>query len=164
MDEIFVINSGPLITFARMDALHVVEQMPHSFLVPEEVKAELMSGPKDLLSGRLPTFIEVRALSSPHNPQLFDNLDSGEAAVIQLALENRLATVCLDERKARRVAAQHGLRSLGSLGLLGRAKTLGSITAIKPFVEKALDTGVHYDLKLIEDFLLRFGENWSDIG
>lgn len=162
MDEIFVINSGPLIAFARMDALQIAEQLPYSFVIPDEVNEELISGPKDLLStGQLPSFIEVQVLSSPRNPQLFDNLDSGEAAVIQLALERGLPTVCLDERKARRVAAQNGLKALGSLGLLGRAKNLGIIGEINPFITKALESGVYYNPQLIEDFLARFDEQFS---
>ncbi len=161
MGEIFAINPGPLISFARMDALFILDQLPFSFVIPDEVKQELTSGPQDPLSIGIPTYINVNSLSTPHRSDLFDNLDSGEAAVIQLALESGISTACLDERKARRIATRFGLRALGSLGLLGRAKTLGIITTIAPLVRKALQNGVHYDQKLVEDFLLNFGEDWT---
>jgi predicted nucleic acid-binding protein len=48
-------------------------------------------------------------------------LGAGEAAVIQLALEQGIAVVAIDERKGRRAALSVGLRVTGSLGLLGRA-------------------------------------------
>jgi len=72
----------------------------------------------------VPTWVEVRELVSPIDPNLFDRLDSGEAAVIQLALEIDVNTVCLDEIKGRRIAKESGLSVTGSLGILGKAKKL----------------------------------------
>jgi predicted nucleic acid-binding protein len=161
MAEKIVINSGPLITFARMDALQILDRLPFDFLTPKEVRDELSSGPKDLLSASFPTFVTEMRLTTGYEIDLFDNLDPGEAAVIQLAIEQDIKTVCLDERKGRRVAAQYGLRSFGSLGLLGRAKKLGIIEVINPFVRKALESGVYYDAKLVNDFLERFDEKMS---
>ena len=86
------------------------------------------------------------------------SLDVGEAAVIQLALEQNIETVCIDERKGRRAALAVGLKVVGSLGLLGKAKTLGLIKDIKPYIEKAKSYGIFYDEKLIENFLKSLGE------
>jgi uncharacterized protein len=161
MVEIIVINSGPLISFARMDAFQVISQLPFKFVTPREVHTEILSGTNDRLATSFPSTVEVLELASTHNTNLFENLDSGEAAVIQLALENSVTIVCLDERKARRIAVQNGLMPLGTLGLLGRAKTLGIIGEINPFIAKALEAGVYYDLKLVKGFLERFDEQWS---
>ncbi len=158
MAERIVINSGPLITFARMDALQILDQLPFDFLTPKEVRDELSVSTKDLLAGSFPVFVTETLLTGDYIESLFDNLDPGEAAVIQLAIELDIKTVCIDERKGRRIAAQNGLRSFGSLGLLGRAKKLGIIEEINPFVQKALVSGVYYDAKLVNDFLDRFGE------
>ncbi len=162
MAEKIVLNSGPLITFARIDALKIIAQLPFEFVTPKEVHDELRSGPRDLLASSFPAFITVMKLSSPYSEQYFDSLDIGEAAVIQLAVEEGIKTVCLDERKGRRVAAQNGLRTFGSLGLLGRAKKLGIIDEINPFIGKALRSGVYYDAKLIDYFLESFDEKMPD--
>ncbi len=158
MAERIVINSGPLITLARMDALWLIEKLPYEFLVPNEVHDELASGSSDLLSLSFPARIQVVGLLNPRNETLFGNLDSGEAAVIQLALERAISTVCLDERKGRSLAAKEGLTLLGSLGLLGRAKTLGFIDLMRPLVRRAQLKGVFYDAKLVDDFLATFEE------
>lgn len=158
MVERIVIDSGPLITLARMDVLSVLDELPYEFFVPNEVYAELASGPPDLLSLSFPSAVKVLEIGSPRNERLFENLDSGEAAVIQLALEQGITTVCLDERKGRLLAAREGLTLLGSLGLLGRAKTLGSIGQIRPLIRKAQLAGVFYDATLVNDFLKNFNE------
>jgi len=61
------------------------------------------------------------ALSAPPAPLATHALDAGEAAVIQLALERGIATVCIDEWRGRRAARACGLAVTGSLGLLVRA-------------------------------------------
>jgi predicted nucleic acid-binding protein len=53
---------------------------------------------------------------------LLNSLDSGEAAMIQLALNENIQTVCLDEIVGRRMARLHGLTVTGSIGVLLRAR------------------------------------------
>lgn len=85
-------------------------------------------------------------------------MDTGEAAVIQLALEQNIPLVCIDELKGRRAALAVGLNIVGSLGLIGKAKNLGLIPAARPFIEKAKTSGIYYDDQLIETFLKSLGE------
>ena len=160
MAERIVINSGPLISLSRMRALHILEQLPFGFFTPSEVKAELTAGPADILSTGFPSSVITAQLKTKRSEQLFGNLDSGEAAVIQLALEMQIERVCIDELKGRKEAVRQGLRPIGSLGLLGRAKSLGIIVEIKPFIMKAILAGIYYDEVLIADFLPNFGESW----
>ena len=44
MAERIVINTGPLITLARMEALDVPGQLGYEFICPQEVQAELETG------------------------------------------------------------------------------------------------------------------------
>ncbi|HEX7181152.1 MAG TPA: DUF3368 domain-containing protein [Thermoanaerobaculia bacterium] len=80
-------------------------------------------------------------------------LDEGEAAVIQLALELQVPTVVIDEWKGRRAALAAGLEVTGTLGLLGRAKLLGLIPALKPLIEKASQEGIRYHPDLVRAVL-----------
>lgn len=85
-------------------------------------------------------------------------LDSGEAAVIELALELGVHLVCMDDSKGRRVALAVGLAVTGSLGLLVRAKSLGLLPAIRPTIDKAAREGVWYDSRLVSRVLEGVGE------
>ena len=44
MAERIVINTGPLITLACMEALDVPSQLAYEFICPQEVQAELKAG------------------------------------------------------------------------------------------------------------------------
>lgn len=89
------------------------------------------------------------------------SLDCGEAAVIQLAIERNVSRVCIDEWKGRRAALAAGLKVTGVLGLLGRAKKIGIIPELKPFIQRAIDSGIRYDRKLVEKVLHATDESFS---
>jgi predicted nucleic acid-binding protein len=105
-----------------------------------------------------PTWLEVVSLAAPLNALGRAALDPGEAAVIQLALEQGIGVVCLDDRKGRRAALAAGLRVTGSLGLLVRAKALGLVPTIRPIVERAAREGIWYDAELVRQILASVGE------
>jgi len=85
-------------------------------------------------------------------------LDSGEAATIQLALERGIRRVCIDDLKGRRVALAVGLEVTGLLGLLARARALGLVDAVRPWVERLVEGGAWYDDDLIRRVLASLGE------
>ena len=64
------------------------------------------------------------------------HLDPGEAEAIVLAKELKAEFLIIDERKGRRIAAEHGLRITGLLGVLVRGKQKGYITKLTPILDK----------------------------
>jgi predicted nucleic acid-binding protein len=86
-------------------------------------------------------------------------LDLGEAAVIQLALETAARWVAIDDWKGRRAALATGLRVTGSLGLLGRAKQVGLLPAVRPVIEAAIAQGIRYHPNLVREVLRAVGES-----
>lgn len=127
MSSLIVINASPIIALGKMGLLELVRKIPVELITPIQVKQELDAGVKAGHQIEFPHWLKVGTLSSELNPMLFGRLDSGEAAVIQLAIETKCKTVCLDESKGRRVAKEMGLSVTGSLGILGKAKALGLI-------------------------------------
>lgn len=92
----------------------------------------------------LPDWIAVR---EPRDPvvvaALGTQLGAGEAESIALALEPPRSEIILDDKKARRVAGQLGLRVFGTLGLVLRAKAAGRIALVTPVLEALRATGFH---------------------
>ena len=158
MNEKIVINTSPLLALGKMQAFDVIAALPFEFLCPSEVAAEIQAGNNQGYDVEVPAFITILSLQNPLSPLAVASLDASEAAVIQLALENNIAQVCIDELKGRRAALAVGLQVVGSLGLIGKAKALKLIPAVRPLIEKAKDTGIYYDEKLIEIFLKNLGE------
>ncbi len=160
--ERVAIDTGPLISLGRAGALDLVQQLPVRFLAPQEVAEEFAVGRRAGHSLVLPPWVEVIALSAPLHPSARPTLGVGEAAVIQLAQEQDLRDVCIDERGGRRAAASSGLRVIGSLGLLGRAKHLGLVPEVRTWVDRLLAVGAYYDLGLVRTFLDAMGEPGSE--
>jgi predicted nucleic acid-binding protein len=124
---------------------------------PFEVREELLEGVRCGHAPVSPTWLQFAALTNQLDLVARANLGAGEAAVIELALQEGVRRVVIDERRGRRAALAVGLQVTGTLGLLGRAKELGLIPAVRPFVE-ALRVVGWYDAAVIERFLLTMDE------
>ena len=158
MIERIVCNTSPLLALTKMQTLDAVGKLPYQFICPAEVEAEILAGANQGYQIDIPAWLIVVPLANPLSPLAIAALDAGEAAVIQLALEQNIRMVCIDELKGRRAALAVGLKVVGSLGLLGRAKNLGLIAEARPFIERARLAGIYYDENLIKNFLNSLGE------
>jgi predicted nucleic acid-binding protein len=84
-----------------------------------------------------PLFVEVSS-ASQIAPELLLNerLHQGEREALSLAAELGADAVLMDERAGRAVASSLGIPSIGVLGILVQAKTLGLLPVIKPLLDQ----------------------------
>ena len=157
-NETIVINSGPLILLHRIQEMDIPGKMPCRFICPPAVRDELDAGVRFGHTVIAPRWLEVSPLSSPVSPIIDQFLDRGEAEVIQLAMDNHIHRVCLDDLRGRKTAESVGLNVVGLLALLGRAKVMGIIPRLKPLADKLLVAGAWYSQKLIAAVLAEVGE------
>ena len=158
MAERIVINTGPLIALAKAEALDVAARLPLEFICPPQVHEELAAGVR---AGHLtiaPDWLHVVELSAPPPALARAAIDLGEAAVIQLAMEQGVGWVCMDDWKGRRAALAVGLNVTGTLGLLLKAKSLAIIPAVRPFVDRLLEEGGWFNPELLRRVLEQAGE------
>ena len=155
MSERLVVNTGPLIALESAGILDVLGRLPFEVVCPQEVVDELAAGPRQ---GPLPDWLHVLPLAAPLDRVALASLDRGEAAVIQLAGEQGISLVCIDERKGRMVAEAVGLRVTGTLGILIGAKRLGLLGALRPIIERMVAAGAWYDAELVRRVLASVGE------
>ncbi len=156
--DTIVINSGPLILLNRIQETAILGKMPYRFICPPAVRNELDDGVHLGYTMVAPEWLKVRQLSSPVSPIMVQFLDRGEAEVIQLALDHNIRHVCLDDLRGRKVAHATGLKVMGLLAILARAKKLGIIPRLKPLSDKLLVAGAWYSSKLIAEVLAEVGE------
>lgn len=157
-NDVIVINAGPLILLDKIDALKIAGALPCRFLCPPAVRREVDAGIHRNNSPIRPGWLTVKPLRSPMSRFADLAIDQGEAEVIQLALENNIPRVCLDDLRGRKVAKRFGLRVTGLLGLLAWAKELGIIPRLKPYTEQMLAVGGRYSRQLIDIALTGAGE------
>ena len=89
---------------------------------------------------------------------LFNTLDSGEAAVIQLALDQNIQTVAIDEAAGRRIARLNGLSVTGSIGILLRAKSEGYRFSMQEAIARMKARGIWLSDWVIAFALMQAGE------
>lgn len=151
-----VINTGPILAIvAALGSLDIL-QIYRQVWVPWEVCQEVLAGG--------PSGFAVTAFQAAHwlriEPESLDiasllanSLDPGEAAVIQLALDKTIQTVCIDEAAGRRVARLSGLAVTGSVGVLLRAKREGHPFSMPDVLQRMRQRGVWLSDRVV-DFAL----------
>ena len=157
-----VINTGPLIALvAALGDLDILKSLYRKVHVPFEVCKEVTASGVDGFA--VPQFEQAQWLQKwiqPTDliPLLRNTLDSGEASVIQLALNQGIQTVCIDESVGRRVARLSGLSLTGSLGILLRAKQEGYPIIIREAVQRMKQRGIWLSEVLVASALSHAGE------
>jgi predicted nucleic acid-binding protein len=118
---VVVADTSPLNYLLQIGCESVLPALYKRIVVPSAVLAELSHPDTPLvISGwllNLPTWIEVRRISSPPDPTLAA-LDPGEREAIQVAQEQRAELLLIDERRGRMEAQRRGLVTTGTLGVL----------------------------------------------
>jgi len=93
MIERIITNTSPLLAIAKMQAFEVIGNLPFEFVCPSEVEAEILVGANQGYAVEIPAWLNVLSLNSALSPLAVAALDAGEAAVIQLALEQNIKLV-----------------------------------------------------------------------
>ncbi|MEA5582687.1 DUF3368 domain-containing protein [Nodularia harveyana UHCC-0300] len=161
--NIIVTNTAPLISIvAATGDLRVLQTLYTQVLVPFEVGQEILAGGT---SGFAVNEFEdanwLEKMPTPLNhisPFLLNSLDLGEASVIQLAINENIPTVCIDEAVGRRVARLSGLSLTGTIGILLRAKQEGYSINIKEAIHRMIVRGIRLSETLINFALQQAGE------
>lgn len=145
-----VADSACLIALDAIGRLDLISGVFEQVSVTPEVLAEV---------GRaLPGVVATPASDRGVVAALKTQLDEGEASVIALAMEIGDVLVVLDDKKARRVARQLGLKVTGTIGLLVRAKRLGLVDAIEPLLSALERAGFRMSRALRQEALRLAGE------
>ena len=154
-----VSNATPLIAFARIGELVLLERIVEELTLPQAVWQEVAEAAERPGAGaiREATWINVQTVSEVP-PDLLALLDRGEAEVIALAEELDADEVILDERAARAIAITRGLPVIGSAGLLVRAKDQNLIPAVRPLLTRMQEAGMRYSPRFFESLLDQLGE------
>lgn len=156
-------DSGPLIALSKLDLLELPARYFEPVLVTSSVWLEITRKPGVDEAARLSAAAENRLLRVVSDPAtipaalLRNSIHRGERSAIALAIE-REATLLLDDRRARRMAAESGRPVIGTLGLLVRAREEGFVTALRPLIEQLRPTGYFMSDELVAEVLSSVNE------
>jgi predicted nucleic acid-binding protein len=163
--ERIVINTAPLIALvAALGDLTVLQSLYTQVLVPFEVCQEILTGGSRgfaLAEFEAATWLQKQQTPLNISPLLLNSLDRGEAAVIQLAMNENIQTVCIDEVAGKRIARLSGLSLTGSIGILLRAKQEGYPLSMQQAISQMLNRGIRLSPTVINFALEQAGESNS---
>ena len=155
--ESIVINTGPLLALIAGYGDLSLLKMYKRALVPFEVCREIEAGGARAFGLKEFTqsdFMEKQSAPLEIVQFLKNSLDLGEASVIQLAVNENICTVCIDEAVGRRIARLNGLCLTGSIGVLLHAKSKGFNISMPEAINRMQSNGIYLSKKVI-DFALR---------
>lgn len=140
MAGLIITNTTPLINFAEIGRMDLLEALFGSLLIPPAVRREL-----EEKSALFPAAAKVPAIPwisvvPPRDALLAKgfsgSLHPGEAECLALALEHPGSLLIIDEIAAREIAASNDLLFTGTLGCLALAKQRRFLPAIKPVLQE----------------------------
>ncbi len=153
-----VADSSPLILFARIGQLGMLQALFDELLIPPAVYREVVErgrgrpGASEVAGAQW-----IRVQRPAGGATGLTKLGAGEAEAIALAEERRLALL-VDDRGGRAVAAARRIEVIGSAGVLLTAKRRGLIVVMQPLLDELLAIGLHLDDGLYAGVLALAGE------
>lgn len=156
---IVVSNTTPLIGLASVQKFDLLPQLFSTIHIPQAVYDEAYS--TSGVKHPIPSADCIKVVSVKDRlavEVLLDELDLGEAETIVLARELNADWVLMDERKGRRKLGQLGVKKIGTLGILLKAKQLGLLLTIRPVIETLHQQGFSLSQSVIDAVLEQAGE------
>ena len=160
---IVVSNTTPLIGLASIGRFELLSRLFSTINIPQAVYDEIVVAgrEKGIAIREVSTSSWVKTVAVRDRlavEVLLDELDAGEAETIVLARELSADWVLMDERKGRRKLDQLGLRKIGTLGILLKAKELGLVSVIQPDIERLRQQGFSLSQAVVDAVLQQANE------
>ncbi len=129
MKRIVISDTSCLIILSKINLTEILRLLFGEVWITEQVKNEL--------GEQLPEWIIVKKADAVRTSKIIAlNLDEGEASAMALYLEQTEdALLVIEERKGRLIARDLGIKIIGTLGIIIKAKEAGFIKDMQEIVE-----------------------------
>ena len=147
MKKVVISDTSCLIVLSKIGMLEVLQTLFGEVLISETVRNEYGED--------LPDWIIVKRVESHQIEKiLLLNVDEGEASSMALYLEQTEdALLIIDERKGRIIAKDLGIKLIGTIGIIIKAKEKGIITNLSEVTERLEQTNFRLSPKLKQQLL-----------
>ena len=154
---IIVSDTSPISGLIAIGKLEILKSVFGEIIIPDVVYNEIKAM-KELIKSNPPfENIDWIKIKSIHDYKTFEflknQLDEGEAQAITLANELHSDFLLIDERKGREVAQAMGIKIIGLIGVLVKAKRENHIQLVKPILDELIKTGFWIESKLYTEVI-----------
>jgi hypothetical protein len=164
MSEIWVANTSPVIALAKIERLDLLSDESHPLLIPQAVVDEILQAhAQDLARRAVETGWGSKPVAVIPDPEVVEwGLGPGETGVLSLARRKK-ATAIVDDRAARTACKALGVRYVGTLGVVLRARIEGRIDSAAEILKALQHAGLYLDDNVIRIALRKTtGETWPE--
>jgi uncharacterized protein len=151
---IIISDTSPITNLIQIEQIHLIRAIFTQIIIPASVYDELcvIKTQRDILKNA--DWIRVLpAKDTDLVKTLEDELDKGEAEAIALAIEYHADFLIIDEIKGRIIAESKGIKIVGLLGILIKAKEKGLVAMVKPLMNQLQVLGFRINPTLYEHIL-----------
>jgi hypothetical protein len=142
-----------LVALAAVGRLDLLGTLYGTVLVPDAVFREVVDAGRGRPgAAELPgiAWISMTSLESAPDRLLVEELGTGEAEAIALAVQKSARLLLLDDRRARRIAElAYGLSVKGAAGIVVSAKRRGLVDAARPMLESMRRHGYYLSDRVV---------------
>jgi len=161
-EQSIVPDTSLLLYLGRIGKVDVLPLLYKEVCVPEKVVRELDVGRllrADTIDPSTLDWVKVVLVSQEEIDALpSSQLGIGEQSVITYVKSHAGYVAGLDDRLARLFAEQLGIKAVGMIGVLLKAKRAGLISSLGPVLESARTQGFRMSKELYQEVLLLAGE------
>jgi len=154
---ILIADSSALVALSIVDKLDVLEKLFGEVYVPRAVYEEVSQENK-AESYKLKSYCKDRVLDIQASANFNITLGKGESEAIVLYTEQNADFLLCDDKKAKKFAQSFGLKVIGSLGILLKAKEAELVDEIAPLIEILRGSRIFIDEKTYALVLRMAGE------
>lgn len=165
MAETWIADASAIITLSKAGHIRLLADLPDELIIPAAVSREVLAGPSEDSARKVLEAGLGRIVSVDTIPEVvFEwGLGEGETAVLALALQTPGAIAVLDDASARKCATALGVRRIGTLGLVVRARQQDLIPSAAAVIRDLRRVGFHLDTRTVRTVLAKtVGEDWAE--
>jgi len=152
---IVVSDTSPICYLLLINQIDILQTLYNSVTIPQTVADELRASESPPVVKRWiaqpPDWLEIQSIKTPQRVEM-GKLDPGEREAILLAEELKASLVILDDKAARRIATERGLKIIGLLGILKDAAR-SDLLDLKTTFEQLQEVGFWVAPSLLERLL-----------
>jgi hypothetical protein len=149
MNGLVIADAGAIFSLAITDNLEFLNQIFTEVKIPEAVWKEITLDQKTNFYTSIQAFFKSKVIQIQKFNQLSPLMDYGESEAVILYQELNADFLLIDDKKARKIAENLGVKCVGTLGVLSSAKDKGLLKNLKPVFEKLLANNRYYSLNLL---------------
>lgn len=155
-EPLIICDASPLILLAKISQAELVLKFADEVWIPDVVWHEITC--KSGSQSEIPLLMKllshcVRPADAALMAAFQTQVDAGEAAALSLAARRPESVLLMDDRRGRILAKQQGMRCIGTLGLLVKAKRRGLLNAIRPLLNELRTQGMFVSNELENESL-----------